>query len=103
LSFGWRGSRVAGRRRAADDTPSLAARTGTPRVDLPVYYGRRFVLPLLAELARGELVELLHSCRPEAMPINLVYPSGRLVPARVRVAIEALTALRRRAPRSRGS
>jgi LysR family transcriptional regulator for bpeEF and oprC len=52
------------------------------------------------ELARGDLVELLPSCRPEAMPINLVYPSGRLVPARVRVAIEALTALRRRAPRA---
>jgi DNA-binding transcriptional LysR family regulator len=50
------------------------------------------------ELARGDLVELLPSCRPEAMPINLVYPSGRLIPARVRVAIEALTALRRRAP-----
>jgi LysR family transcriptional regulator, regulator for bpeEF and oprC len=55
------------------------------------------------ELARGELVELLPSCRPEAMPINLVYPSGRLVPARVRVAIEVLAALRRRALRSRGS
>jgi DNA-binding transcriptional LysR family regulator len=50
------------------------------------------------ELARGDLVELLPACRPEAMPINLVYPSGRLIPARVRVAIEALTALRRRAP-----
>jgi DNA-binding transcriptional LysR family regulator len=50
------------------------------------------------ELARGDLVEQLPSCRPEAMPINLVYPSGRLIPARVRVAIEALTALRRRAP-----
>jgi DNA-binding transcriptional LysR family regulator len=52
------------------------------------------------ELARGDLVELLPSCRPEAMPISLVYPSGRLVPARVRVAIEALTALRRRAARA---
>lgn len=52
------------------------------------------------ELARGELVELLPSCRPEAMPISLVYPSGRLVPARVRVAIDALAALRRRASRA---
>lgn len=53
---------------------------------------------LLAQeaLARGELVELLPSCRPEAMPISLVYPSGRLVPSRVRAAIEALSALRRR-------
>lgn len=48
------------------------------------------------ELARGELVEVLPTCRPEAMPINLVYPSARLLPARVRVAITALEALRRR-------
>lgn len=48
------------------------------------------------ELARGELVEVLPSCRPEPMPIHLVYPSGRLVPARVRVAIDALDSLRRR-------
>jgi len=48
------------------------------------------------ELARGELVEVLPSCRPESMPISLVYPSGRLLPARVRVAIEALEALRQR-------
>jgi DNA-binding transcriptional LysR family regulator len=49
------------------------------------------------ELARGELQELLPSCRPEPMPINVVYPSARLVPARVRVAIAALEALRQRA------
>lgn len=49
------------------------------------------------ELARGELVELLPSCRPEAMPIQLVYPSGRLLPSRVRVAIDALGALGKRA------
>jgi LysR family transcriptional regulator, regulator for bpeEF and oprC len=49
------------------------------------------------ELARGELVELLPSCRPESLPIHLVYPSGRLMPSRVRVAIEALSALRQRA------
>lgn len=52
------------------------------------------------QLARGELKEVLPSCRPEPMPISLVYPSGRLVPARVRAAIEALEALRRRLPRS---
>jgi LysR family transcriptional regulator for bpeEF and oprC len=50
-------------------------------------------------LARGELKEVLTSCRPEPMPISLVYPSGRLVPARVRAAIEALEALRVRLPR----
>ena len=49
------------------------------------------------ELASGELVEVLASCRPEAEPISVVYPSGRLVPARVRVAIEALESLRQRA------
>ena len=49
------------------------------------------------ELARGGLLELLPSCRPEVMPIQLVYPSGRLLPARVRVAIDALGALRKRA------
>jgi LysR family transcriptional regulator for bpeEF and oprC len=49
-----------------------------------------------AELERGDLVELLPSCRPEPMPIHIVYPSGRLLPQRVRVAIEALEALRQR-------
>lgn len=48
------------------------------------------------EIARGELVELLPSCRPKSMPIHLVHPSGRLLPARVKAAIEALEALRRR-------
>jgi DNA-binding transcriptional LysR family regulator len=48
------------------------------------------------ELARGELQELLPSCRPEPMPINVVYSSGRLLPARVRVALETLEGLRQR-------
>lgn len=48
------------------------------------------------ELARGELVELLPEHRPEPMPIHLVYPSARLLPARVRAAVEALEALRQR-------
>lgn len=48
------------------------------------------------ELDRGELVEVLPSCRPEPMPIHLVHPSGRLVPARLRAAIDALDALRQR-------
>jgi LysR family transcriptional regulator, regulator for bpeEF and oprC len=49
-----------------------------------------------AELQRGELVELLPSCRPEPMPIHVLYPSGRLLPQRVRVALQALEALRER-------
>lgn len=48
------------------------------------------------ELARGELVEVLTACRPSPMPISIVYPSGRLLPARVRAAIDALQVLRRR-------
>lgn len=48
------------------------------------------------ELARGELQEVLPSCRPEPMPIHVVYPSGRLLPARVRAVIDALDALRQR-------
>jgi LysR family transcriptional regulator, regulator for bpeEF and oprC len=48
------------------------------------------------ELDRGEVKEVLPSFRPEPMPIHLVYPSGRLVPARVRVALEVLEGLRRR-------
>lgn len=48
------------------------------------------------ELAKGQLIEVLPSCRPEPLPINVVYPSGRLLPARVRAAIEALESLRKR-------
>jgi DNA-binding transcriptional LysR family regulator len=48
------------------------------------------------ELARGELVELLPSCRPQPAPISAVHPAGRLVPARVRVLLEALRSLARR-------
>ncbi len=52
------------------------------------------------QLARGELVEVLRECRPAPMPISAVVPSGRLVPPRVRVLLEALTALRNRGDRS---
>ncbi len=48
------------------------------------------------EIARGELVELLPRCRPAPLPISAVMPSGRLVPARVRVLLDALAALGRR-------
>lgn len=49
------------------------------------------------QIADGSLVELLPSCRPQPLPISVVYPSGRLVPARVRAAIDALEPLRERA------
>jgi DNA-binding transcriptional LysR family regulator len=50
------------------------------------------------ELARGELIELLPTCRPEPMPINAIFASGRLMPARVRVALTLLESLRQRLP-----
>lgn len=49
-----------------------------------------------AELAAGALVEVLAAARPARMPISVVYPSSRLVPPRVRVALDALEALRER-------
>jgi DNA-binding transcriptional LysR family regulator len=48
------------------------------------------------ELAAGRLVELLRGCRPEPMPISVVWPSGRTLPARVRAAIDALVAMGQR-------
>jgi DNA-binding transcriptional LysR family regulator len=48
-------------------------------------------------LAEGRLVELLPGLRPEALPISLVWQTGRLLPARVRVAIDALATLGERA------
>jgi DNA-binding transcriptional LysR family regulator len=42
------------------------------------------------EIARGELAEVLPSCRPAPMPISAVYPSGRLVPPRVRALLAVL-------------
>lgn len=47
-------------------------------------------------IASGHLVELLPSFKPPPLPINIVYPSGRLLPSRVRAAIEALETLRAR-------
>lgn len=66
-----------------------AARLGMGLAQVPDYM-------VAAELQRGELVEVLPSSRPEAMPISAVVPSGRLVPARVRVLLDALRALGQR-------
>lgn len=66
-----------------------AALLGCGITQLPDYVVER-------ELASGALVELLSSCRPVPMPISVVYPASRLVPARVRVASEALETLRKR-------
>jgi DNA-binding transcriptional LysR family regulator len=48
------------------------------------------------ELSRGALVEVMPAARPAPMTISAVMPSARLVPTRVRVALEALAALRDR-------
>jgi DNA-binding transcriptional LysR family regulator len=66
-----------------------AACLGMGLVQLPDYL-------VAAELQRGALIEVLPSCRPEALPISAVVPSGRLVPARVRVLLDALKPLARR-------
>jgi LysR family transcriptional regulator, regulator for bpeEF and oprC len=74
-----------------DDTESLAAaaRLGLGLCQLPDNI-------VQDELASGELVEVLPACRPLPMPISAVVPSGRLVPPRVRVLLDALEALRER-------
>jgi LysR family transcriptional regulator, regulator for bpeEF and oprC len=66
-----------------------AARLGLGLAQLPDHL-------VAGALARGELVEVLPSCRPDSVPINAVYPSGRMVPARVRVLLEALREIARR-------
>jgi DNA-binding transcriptional LysR family regulator len=45
------------------------------------------------EIADGRLVELLPERRPPPLPISVIHPSGRLLPARVRVALETLVAM----------
>jgi DNA-binding transcriptional LysR family regulator len=38
-----------------------------------------------AELAAGDLIEVLPDCPPPFMPVNLLYPHRRNVPQRVRL------------------
>lgn len=78
---------VRSRLRIGDgDAMVQAAINGTGLIQVPDY---------IAEdaLARGELVELLPTLRPPPMPISAVYPSQRLLPPRVRVVLDALSAL----------
>ncbi|MBN3832433.1 substrate binding domain-containing protein [Burkholderia sp. Ac-20344] len=44
-----------------------------------------------AHLRSGALVEVLPTCRPAPLPVNLVMPGARTRPARVRALIDALT------------
>lgn len=48
------------------------------------------------DVARGKLVAVLPNLQPAAMPVSAVVPSGRLVPPRVRVLLDALETLRER-------
>jgi LysR family transcriptional regulator, regulator for bpeEF and oprC len=74
-----------------DDTESLldALKLGAGLCQLPDHL-------VQSGLTSGELLEVLPDCRPPPMPISVVYAAGRLLPARVRVAIDALDALRQR-------
>ncbi len=73
------------------DTEALgtAARLGLGLTQLPDYI-------VQDEIARGKLVAVLLEHQPAPMPISAVVPSGRLVPPRVRVLLDALEALRDR-------
>lgn len=62
-----------------------AAQLGLGLAQVPEYFVR-------GAIARGELVEVLASLRPAPAPILAVYPAARLVPARVRVFVQALRA-----------
>jgi len=62
-----------------------AALTGLGLAQVPDYMAA-------AALADGRLVELLPAHRPPAVPIHAVMPANRLLPARVRVVLDALTA-----------
>jgi DNA-binding transcriptional LysR family regulator len=65
-----------------------AARLDLGLAQLPDYF-------VQDELARGELVEVLPTARPAPLPVSIVYPGARLVPARVRLLLQELESLRR--------
>lgn len=45
------------------------------------------------ELVNGTLMEVLPAFRPPPLPINVIWPGNRLMPARVRAFIDALSAM----------
>lgn len=73
------------------DTEALAAAAllGLGLTQLPDYV-------VQDDLKRGRLVPVLPELQPAPMPISAVVPSGRLVPPRARVLLEALDGLRER-------
>lgn len=64
-----------------------AVRLGLGLAQVPEHFVQR-------ELACGEIVEVLKSLRPAALPLLAVYPGARLVPARVRAFLGELKASR---------
>jgi DNA-binding transcriptional LysR family regulator len=60
-----------------------AAVAGLGVIQVPSYIAEQ-------EVKRGRLVEILKDYRPAPLPISLVYPSHRHIPARVRAFAEAL-------------
>ncbi|TFW10318.1 LysR family transcriptional regulator [Oxalobacteraceae bacterium OM1] len=62
-----------------------AARHGVGLTQVPRYMAD-------AALADGSLIELLAAHKPPAQPINLIWPGNRLLPARMRLLIETLSA-----------
>lgn len=75
-------------RMLVDDGEGMVAAAchGSGLIQVPSYMVSR-------ELASGTLVELLPSFRPPPLPINLIWPGNRLMPARLRVLIDALAAV----------
>lgn len=71
------------------ETLGTAALLGLGLVQLPDYIVQE-------EIARGGLMAVLPDLQPAPMPISAVVPSGRLVPPRVRVLLEAMESLRER-------
>jgi DNA-binding transcriptional LysR family regulator len=60
-----------------------AALLGMGLAQLPDYF-------VADAIARGDLIEVLPQCRPQAAPISVVYPGARLVPQRVRLLVQEL-------------
>jgi DNA-binding transcriptional LysR family regulator len=61
-----------------------AARLGLGLIQVPIYH-------LDADLAAGQLVEVLRDFRPSPTPVSLLYPHGRQLSLRVRVFVDWLT------------
>jgi LysR family transcriptional regulator for bpeEF and oprC len=76
-------------RMVLDDGEGMAeaARLGLGLTQVPHYMAEH-------ALEHGTLVEVLGSFRPPPQPVSVVWPGNRLMPARVRVLIDALAAAR---------